>query len=54
MEKALQEMVRLKADVVVMGSHGHSALRNVLVGSVTEGVLRKAGCPVLVVPRKKG
>jgi nucleotide-binding universal stress UspA family protein len=51
-EKVLQEAVRLKADVVVMGSHGHGALRNVLVGSVTEGVLRRARCPVLVVPRQ--
>lgn len=49
-EKVLDEAIRCKADLLIMGSHGHGTLRNLLVGSVTEGVLRKAGCPVLVVP----
>ena len=40
----------LAADVIVMGSHGHGAFYNLLVGSVTEGVLKRAPCPVLVVP----
>jgi nucleotide-binding universal stress UspA family protein len=52
-EKALAESERVNADLVVMGSHGHGALRNLLVGSVTEGVLRKARCPVLVVPSNR-
>jgi len=37
----------------VMGSHGHGAVYNLLVGSVTAGVLKSAKCPVLVVPSKK-
>jgi nucleotide-binding universal stress UspA family protein len=49
-EKILEEADRLKADLIVMGSHGHGALYHLLVGSVSEGVLRKAKCPVLVVP----
>ena len=52
-EKILKECERLKSDLIVMGSHGHSALHNLLVGSVAEGVLRKASCPVVVVPRAK-
>jgi nucleotide-binding universal stress UspA family protein len=40
----------LEADVIVLGSHGHGALLRALVGSVSEGVLRKAGRPVLIVP----
>jgi len=39
-----------KADYVVMGSHGHSAVYDLLVGSTTHGVLKKAPCPVLIVP----
>ena len=49
-EKILDEAVRRKADLIVMGSHGHGKLRTLLVGSVTEGVLRDALIPVLVVP----
>lgn len=49
-EKILQEIERLKADLVIMGSHGHGAVKHLLVGSVTEGVLRKAPCPVMVIP----
>lgn len=39
-----------KADYIVLGSHGHGAVFDLLVGSTTQGVLRKAPCPVLVVP----
>jgi len=36
-------------DLIVMGTHGHSGLVHVLMGSVTEKVVRKAPCPVLTV-----
>lgn len=53
-EKALQVADRLRAGMIVIGSHGHGALHNALLGSVAEGVVRKATCPVLVVPARKG
>ena len=37
------------ADLVVMASHGRSGLSRLLTGSVAEGVMRKATCPVLIV-----
>jgi nucleotide-binding universal stress UspA family protein len=38
-----------KFDLVVMGSHGHSALGQLLLGSVTNEVLARCKAPVLVV-----
>jgi nucleotide-binding universal stress UspA family protein len=38
------------ADLVVLGSHGHGVVASVLLGSVAEGIVRKAEIPALVVP----
>lgn len=46
----LDRAAALKADYIVLGSHGHGAVYDLLMGSTTQGVLRKARCPVLVVP----
>lgn len=37
------------ADLLVIGSHGRHGVRRALLGSVAEGVMRHASCPVLVV-----
>jgi nucleotide-binding universal stress UspA family protein len=39
------------ADLLVMGSHGRSGFGHLLLGSVTEKVIRSAPCPTMVVPR---
>lgn len=36
-------------DMIVMGTHGHGPIQNMLMGSAAEKVVRKAKCPVLVV-----
>ncbi|MBI2027801.1 MAG: universal stress protein [Deltaproteobacteria bacterium] len=52
-EVILREAKKLKADIIVMGTHGHSGLDHLLMGSTAERVLRKAGCPVLTVKPSK-
>ena len=46
----LHEAERIKADLLIVGSHGRGAMLHLLLGSVSEQVLKKATCPVLVVP----
>jgi nucleotide-binding universal stress UspA family protein len=38
------------ADLIIISTHGRTGLRHALLGSVAEGTVRHAGCPVLVVP----
>jgi universal stress protein A len=40
-------------DLIVMSSHGRSGLSRMLIGSVTDKILRGGFCPVLVVPLAK-
>jgi nucleotide-binding universal stress UspA family protein len=52
-ETILQEAAKLPADLIIVGSHGHGMMRNLLLGSISEGILRHSQCPVLVVPTHK-
>ena len=45
----LEILDRLGCDLIVMGTHGGSWLKHRLFGSVTEEVVRRARCPVMVV-----
>jgi nucleotide-binding universal stress UspA family protein len=45
----LQTAREIGADLIVMGTHGRTGLRRLLMGSVAEKVVRKASCPVLTV-----
>ena len=51
--KPFLEIVRtakeLAIDLIIMASHGHGALEHILLGSVTEKVVRKAPCAVMTV-----
>ena len=49
-EAILKEASDLDVDMIVVGSHGRGAMYQLLVGSVSEGVLRHSRCPILVVP----
>jgi nucleotide-binding universal stress UspA family protein len=44
------EAQKCGADYIVMGSHGHTGFYDLLIGSTTGGVLKRAPCPVVIVP----
>lgn len=46
----LEAASALPADLIVMGTHGRSGFDRLLLGSVTDKILRKATCPVLTIP----
>jgi nucleotide-binding universal stress UspA family protein len=50
-ETIARQAKRLRATMIVMGSHGRSGLQRFLLGSVAERTLRYAGCPVLIVKK---
>lgn len=41
---------KIDASHIVMGSHGHGALYNLVLGSVTEAVLKRSRIPLVIVP----
>jgi len=47
----VQRAKTIRANVVVLGWRGHGAVRRLLAGSVSRGVVRQAPCPVLIVRR---
>ncbi len=45
----VEEAERREADLIVIGTHGLSGLKHLLLGSIAERVVQKAPCPVLTV-----
>ena len=48
----LDVAAQLRADLILVGTHGRKGLNRLLVGSVSEAVTRHAHCPVMVVRQK--
>lgn len=49
-ETILKHADSLQSELILMGTHGHGKVYDLLVGSVAQGVLRKSRRPVLLVP----
>jgi nucleotide-binding universal stress UspA family protein len=51
--RAYREILRVAdeqhADLIVIGAHGHGVIEQMFVGSTAQHVVRRAGCPVLIV-----
>ena len=52
-EAILKEASDLDVDMIVVGTHGRGAMYQLLVGSVSEGILHKSRYPVIVIPTHK-
>lgn len=48
-DKILSEATAQQAELIVMGTHGHSMLKQLLLGSVAQHVVRNASCPVVTI-----
>jgi nucleotide-binding universal stress UspA family protein len=46
----LEEAEKAQADFIIMGSHGHGKLYDLLVGSTASGVIKGAKCGVIIMP----
>lgn len=49
----IEEIKKLEIDLVVLGSHGHSRLYDLVVGSVSEFLLKKHIVPLFIIPSKE-
>ena len=45
----VEEAESHESDLIVIGTHGHTGLKHLLLGSIAERVVQKAPCPVLTV-----
>jgi nucleotide-binding universal stress UspA family protein len=51
-KQILQVAIDLQADVLLVGTHGRTGVKRMVLGSVAEAVVRRASCPVIVVRPK--
>ncbi len=52
-ESILKTAKETHSDIIILGSHSRKWLENVLIGSVTEKVLRQTSIPLIIIPTKK-
>ena len=51
-ETILEKAKTDKADLIIVGSHGHGGLFRAVLGSISEGIVRHSPSPVVVVPTR--
>ncbi len=49
----IEEGQKLNVDFIMIGSHGHGMMYNLLVGSIGHGLLKNSPIPLLIIPAKK-
>ncbi len=48
----LEVAQKISADVIIMGTHGHGVFTGLLLGGVSQGIVKGAKCPVMLVPTR--
>ena len=51
-ESILKTAKKMHADLIILGSHSQKCLENIVMGSVTEEVLRQSTIPLFIIPTK--
>jgi nucleotide-binding universal stress UspA family protein len=51
-DEILREAQKIRADLIVLGTHGRRGFDHLRLGSTAEEVVRAASCPVITVPRR--
>ena len=49
----IEASANIRADLIVIGSHGRTGLMHILLGSTAERIVREAGCDVLIIKPNK-
>lgn len=52
-ESILERARKLKADIIIIGSHSQKWLENIIMGSVAEKILKLSSIPLFIIPTKK-
>lgn len=52
-DEILRHAKKENVDIIIVGRHGHGGLLTRLLGTVSEAILHRSPCPVLIVPEKK-
>ncbi len=52
-EQILETARHIHADVIILGSHSHKWLEDIVMGSVTKRVMQHTNIPLLIIPTKK-
>ncbi len=48
----IKEAQEFKADLIILGAHKHGKLYHLFFGNISENIIQKAQCPVMVIPTK--
>ena len=52
-ESILETARKIKADIIILGSHSQKWLENIIMGSVAEKILKLSSIPLFIIPTKK-